>query len=160
MSNNPLPKRLKEARIYAGLTQKALGIAAGIAPRVASPRINQYETGKHTPDFNMLKKLGLVLKKPPEYFYTEYDTCRDNFGTKNKNHGLLVIIGQKIRENRKKQGFSQESFAHFVGVNRSYMGRIERGEQNISIKNFIKIAIALDIDVGCLIPPINELESY
>ena len=44
-------RRLKEARVRAGLSQKQLGIKAGIEEFSASPRINQYERGKHTPDY-------------------------------------------------------------------------------------------------------------
>ncbi|WP_028389656.1 helix-turn-helix domain-containing protein [Legionella fairfieldensis] len=70
---SPLPKRLKEARLAAKLSQKELGIAAGIDRFSASPRINQYETGKHTPDFLTLKKLAEVLSVPTAFFYAEED---------------------------------------------------------------------------------------
>lgn len=73
MAVSPLPKRLKEARIAAGISQKELGIAAGIDEFSASPRINQYETGKHTPDFTTLKQLANVLAVPTAYFYAEED---------------------------------------------------------------------------------------
>ena len=53
--------------------EKELGIAAGINQFSASPRINQYETGKHTPDFLTLKKLAQVLSVPTAYFYAEED---------------------------------------------------------------------------------------
>ena len=73
MNNSPLPKRLKEARIEANLSQKELGIAAGIDRFSASPRINQYETGKHTPDFLTLKRIAEVLAVPTAFFYAEDD---------------------------------------------------------------------------------------
>ncbi|HAT1658811.1 TPA: helix-turn-helix transcriptional regulator [Legionella pneumophila] len=73
MAESPLPKRLKEARLAAGLSQRQLGITAGIDEFSASPRINQYETGKHTPDFTTLKQLAKVLSVPTAYFYTEDD---------------------------------------------------------------------------------------
>jgi len=56
-----------------GLSQKALGISAGIDEFSASPRINQYERGKHTPDFSMLKKLAEALNVPTAYFYADDD---------------------------------------------------------------------------------------
>lgn len=72
MSNEvPVSKRLKEARIAAGLSQKQLGIAAGIDEFSASARMNQYETGKHIPDYLTLKNIGKVLKYPVAYFYAE-----------------------------------------------------------------------------------------
>jgi transcriptional regulator with XRE-family HTH domain len=70
---SPLPKRLKEARLASKLSQKELGIAAGIDQFSASPRINQYETGKHTPDFLTLKNLAAVLSVPTAFFYAEDD---------------------------------------------------------------------------------------
>ncbi len=65
--------RLKEIRIRRGLSQKALGIQAGIDEFSASPRINQYETGKHTPAYSTLVQLGAVLDVPVPYFYCEDD---------------------------------------------------------------------------------------
>lgn len=73
-------------------------------------------------------------------------------------HPNLVKIGKKIREARKKAGFSQEGFAYEVGIARTYMGRVERGEQNISIQNLINIAITLKVEVGSLIPSISSLK--
>lgn len=70
---SPLPKRLKKARLASKLSQKELGITAGIDQFSASPRINQYETGKHTPDFLTLKKLAEVLSVPTAFFYAEED---------------------------------------------------------------------------------------
>jgi transcriptional regulator with XRE-family HTH domain len=62
-------RRLKDARLRSGLSQKQLGIKAGIDEFSASPRINQYERGKHSPDFSTLERLARVLKVPTPYFY-------------------------------------------------------------------------------------------
>jgi transcriptional regulator with XRE-family HTH domain len=70
---SPIPKRLKEARLRADISQKELGILAGIDEFSASPRINQYEKGKHTPDFLTLERLGEVLGVPVPYFFTRDD---------------------------------------------------------------------------------------
>ncbi|MBO9664951.1 helix-turn-helix transcriptional regulator [Dokdonella sp.] len=67
-------KRLREARIEAGISQRELGVRAGIDPSVASPRINQYERGKHLPDPTTLERLGNVLDRPLPYFYAADDT--------------------------------------------------------------------------------------
>lgn len=66
-----LARRLREGRERKALSQKALGIAAGIDEFSASPRINQYERGKHVPDLLTLQKLAAVLAVPVPYFYTE-----------------------------------------------------------------------------------------
>jgi transcriptional regulator with XRE-family HTH domain len=55
------------------MSQKALGIAAGLDAFVASPRINQYERGKHTPSFQTLSLLAKVLGVPVAYFYADED---------------------------------------------------------------------------------------
>jgi transcriptional regulator with XRE-family HTH domain len=64
-------KRLKEARQHAGVSQKQLGIKAGIDDFSASARINQYERGKHMPDLQTLTRLAAVLQVPVPYFYCE-----------------------------------------------------------------------------------------
>lgn len=72
----------------------------------------------------------------------------------------LVKIGNKIRELRKSKGFSQEQFAAEAQLARTYYGRVERGEQNISIQNLIQIALALQVEVGELIPSLRVLKSF
>lgn len=74
-------------------------------------------------------------------------------------HPNLIKIGKKIREMRKLKGFSQEEFAAEAGLGRTYYGRIERGEQNISIQNLIQIALTLQVEVGELIPLLRQLKS-
>jgi len=64
-------KRLREARERAGLSQKQLGIKAGIDEFSASPRINQYERGKHMPDLLTAERLCKVLNVPPPYLYAK-----------------------------------------------------------------------------------------
>jgi transcriptional regulator with XRE-family HTH domain len=66
-TSDPFPKRLKKARLAAGYTQFALGVAAGIDEYSASPRINQYERGVHSPDKNMASRLAHVLDVPLSY---------------------------------------------------------------------------------------------
>ena len=66
-------KRLREARERAGLSQKQLGIRAGIDEFSASPRINQYERGKHIPDLLTAERLCKVLNVPPPYLYAKDD---------------------------------------------------------------------------------------
>ncbi|ELH1432533.1 helix-turn-helix transcriptional regulator [Raoultella ornithinolytica] len=66
-------KRLKEARLAAGLSQKKLGIAAGIDEFVASTRINRYEKGVHEEDIHTAQKLAQTLNVPLAYFYVEND---------------------------------------------------------------------------------------
>lgn len=64
---------------------------------------------------------------------------------------LRVSLGNVIRARRAKIGFSQESFADKVGLHRTYMGDIERGERNLSLNNLVRVADALDIRLSQLI---------
>ncbi len=71
----------------------------------------------------------------------------------------LVAIGQRIREVREVQGFSQEDFAEHVGISRSHYGCIERGQFAVSLPKLLDIAIALNIEVATLFPSIAELKK-
>lgn len=73
MTKSPLSKRLKEARLAAKLSQKTLGMAAGIDEFSASARMNHYEQARHAPDYSLLKRIASVLKVPVAYFYAESD---------------------------------------------------------------------------------------
>ena len=58
---------------------------------------------------------------------------------------ILERFGRRVRDLRKAEGFSQEAFAAECGLDRTYMGGIERGERNLALKNIAKIADALGI---------------
>ena len=66
-------RRIREARLRAGLSQKKLGILAGIDEFSASPRINQYERAKHTPDFGTVERLAKAVGVPTPYLYCRED---------------------------------------------------------------------------------------
>jgi len=70
---SPVGGRLREARLRAGISQKGLGILAGIDEFSASSRINQYERNKHVPDFSISKRLARSLKVPVTYLYADED---------------------------------------------------------------------------------------
>lgn len=70
-------RRLRDARMRAGLSQKQLGIKAGLDEFVASARINRYEVGVHEPDVGMTRRLAGVLGVPLPYLYAEDDLLAD-----------------------------------------------------------------------------------
>jgi len=76
-----------------------------------------------------------------------------------KKHFNLIKIGKKIRELRESTGISQEDFAAQAYLGRTYYGRVERGEQNLSIQNLIRIAFTLKVEVGELVPLLRELKK-
>lgn len=55
------------------MSQRQLGIVAELDVTVASPRINQYEQGRHMPNLLMLERLGHILDRPLPWFYTVDD---------------------------------------------------------------------------------------
>jgi transcriptional regulator with XRE-family HTH domain len=54
-------------------------------------------------------------------------------------------FGERVRDLRKQKGLSQESLALACGLDRTYIGGVERGERNISLLNIYKIAGALGV---------------
>lgn len=56
-------------------------------------------------------------------------------------------FGARIQALRAKRGLSQEKLAHIVGVHRTYMGFVERGERNPTLTKIEKIARALNIAI-------------
>ena len=68
----------------------------------------------------------------------------------------LDILGKRIRAKRRELGMSQEGLAHEAGLDRSYVGRIERGEHNLTFVSLVKLARAMGCDVAALtagLPP-------
>ena len=88
----PTPSRLKSARKAAGLTQQQLGMALGMEPNTASARMNQYEKGKHAPDFLTMKRIAKELDVPVAYFYCEEDDLAE----------LIRVIGKLTEEEQKE----------------------------------------------------------
>ena len=76
-----------------------------------------------------------------------------------KKHPELIEIGERIRGLRKEKGFSQESFAYAVGLDRTYMGSVERGERNIAALNLIKKEKTLKVEVGALFSKTETLST-
>ena len=66
------------------------------------------------------------------------------------NASILAGIAERIRQERKKLGLTQEELAAKVGVHRTYIGMIERAEKNLSILSLEKIAKALKVPIGDL----------
>lgn len=70
---------------------------------------------------------------------------------------LLVLVGDRIRQARIRAGISQEHLAHLADLDRSYVGGVERGHRNISALNIIKLAIALKVQPGELLPELPDV---
>jgi len=72
------------------LSQKALGMQAGIDQFSASPRMNQYEKGKHLPDLLMMEHLAAATGVPLPYFFAQEDELAE----------VLVLWGKLGEEER------------------------------------------------------------
>jgi transcriptional regulator with XRE-family HTH domain len=59
--------------------------------------------------------------------------------------GSLKRLGEAVRAARKGRGLSQEALADAAGIDRSHMGKIERGERNVTLLNVTRIAKSLDL---------------
>lgn len=63
---------------------------------------------------------------------------------------ILARFGERLRELRKQQGLSQEAFADLCGLDRTYVGGVERGERNVALRNIAAMAKALSISISKL----------
>jgi transcriptional regulator with XRE-family HTH domain len=71
------------------------------------------------------------------------------------NDPHLIAFGMAIRTIRKEKGLSQEAFADLAGIDRSYMGHIERGERNITLTKIYQISDALEMTVPAIFESIK-----
>ena len=60
---------------------------------------------------------------------------------------LQKVVGRNLRAYRMERGLSQEDFAEVVGVHRTYMGGLERGERNLTLQSLERLAEELGIPV-------------
>lgn len=63
---------------------------------------------------------------------------------------ILKAFGERVRRLRKEAGYSQEGFADHCGLDRTYVGGVERGERNVSLRNIQVIARGLNVSIADL----------
>jgi transcriptional regulator with XRE-family HTH domain len=66
---------------------------------------------------------------------------------------LQRAVGHSLRAYREAQGLSQEAFADLLGVHRTYMGALERGERNLTFKTLERMAARIKVDPLALLMP-------
>ncbi len=64
-----------------------------------------------------------------------------------KNNDTINKLGQKIRIERQKRKMSQEKLAELADLNRNFVGMVERGETNLTVKKLENIANVFDMDI-------------
>lgn len=72
---------------------------------------------------------------------------------------LAKALGERIRTQRKACRLSQDALALACSIDRSYIGRIERGEVSITVEKLYRIASLLRCDPTSLLPPPSELQG-
>ncbi len=63
---------------------------------------------------------------------------------------MLVALGDAIRRIRRSKDISQEELALLADVDRSYVGRVERGDNNVAVLTLARLAYALDVPIAKL----------
>ncbi len=71
---------------------------------------------------------------------------------------LAIALGERIRMQRKNCRISQGALAQACNIDHSYIGRIERGEVNITVEKLYRIAGELSCDPSYLLPQVAELQ--
>jgi transcriptional regulator with XRE-family HTH domain len=64
---------------------------------------------------------------------------------------VLLRFGDTVRSHRTARGLSQEEFADIAGVHRTYVGMVERGEKNITLRSIEKFSKALGLSIDKLL---------
>ncbi len=67
------------------------------------------------------------------------------------NDNLVLLLCEEVRERRQKLNLSQSEVSRRSGLHRSYIGDLERGARNLSVKNLARVAMALNISPSSLV---------
>lgn len=78
-------------------------------------------------------------------------------GSKTADPVLASAFGAAVRAARTKRGVAQEVLANMAAIERSHVGKIERGEHMPTLAAVLKIAVALDLPAGDLVAAAQEL---
>jgi transcriptional regulator with XRE-family HTH domain len=91
-NKNCIGKRLREARRAFGISQKKLGVLAGIDEYSASARMSQYEMGTHVPNFLTLQNIGKALGCPVSFFTSDDDLIAE----------IVYLLGKLSKADKRK----------------------------------------------------------
>ena len=72
-----------------------------------------------------------------------------------KEERLLISFGERVRSLRHSSGLSQDALADVCGLARTYVGGIERGERNPSLRNIARLALALGVSLAELLQGVS-----
>ena len=133
-----------------------LGIAVAAVEQLKAldhhPAVFVGGAGISPTDRARLGNADLVSSDPSE----AVRTARELLGVKRDRPTLesqLDTLGRRVQELRKERGWSQQRLASAAGLDRTYLGTVEQGKQNITIGAALKLADALDTSLGELLDP-------
>lgn len=69
---------------------------------------------------------------------------------------VRAAFGRRLREVRLAAEISQEEMAHRSGLDRSYVGQVERGERNLTLENIYRLAEGLGVPTASLVVELND----
>ena len=91
-------RRLKEARVRAGLPQDRLGVLIGLDEGCSSARMSRYESGRHEPPYKVAVRIAEVLEVPVAYFYCDRDDLAELLRVAGKLDGESVMRVRELAE--------------------------------------------------------------
>lgn len=62
-----------------------------------------------------------------------------------RSQSLQQVVGAHVRRIRRERGLSQEELAHEIGLHRTFVGAVERGERNLTLQTVERIAAGLGV---------------
>ncbi len=74
-------------------------------------------------------------------------------------NALPQLIGTRVQELRQAAGLSQEKLAERAGLHRNYIGRVERGQPEVSVRAIERIALALNLSLAEFFKPFGRSKS-
>lgn len=74
-----------------------------------------------------------------------------------KKPDVQAILGENIRCRRRNLNLTQEAFANYAELHRTYYGRIERGQQNVTLEGLVWLAAHLEISVPELTAGLTDI---
>lgn len=72
--------------------------------------------------------------------------------------GMTKVFGERVRARRLELGLSQEKLAEGSSLHWSFIGRVERGQANLTLRNIVRLAEVLEVDPGALVSGLRSSE--
>jgi len=76
-------------------------------------------------------------------------------GRTGRKESFAVLFGDRVRTHRMAHDWTQERLAEVTGLHFTYVSSVERGERNVTLRNILRLAEALEIDPGELVSGIR-----